>query len=67
MTPLEHTRALKAESDRLISSGFAKRSAQIKQLQDDFKKLSYEQQYDLENAEYFDPAVFREIQNEVEQ
>lgn len=53
MSAAEQMRAARAESIRLLQTGFA--------------KLTYEQQWDLENEEYFDPAVFREIQQETEQ
>lgn len=53
MTALEHMADLRAKS--------------IKALQDGFCKLTHEQIWDLENAEFFDPEVLREIQQETEQ
>lgn len=38
----------------------------IRQLKSDFDKLTWEQKWDLENEEFFDPAIFREIQAETQ-
>jgi len=51
------------ESERLLAWN---RAETIKRLQDDLGKLTHEQQWDLENEEFFDPAIFREIQAETE-
>lgn len=45
----------------------AGRAAAIRQLRSDFDKLTYEQQWDVLNAEYFDPDMLREIQAETSQ
>ena len=55
-----------AERQRRAVIGERNRAETIKRLQSDFAKLTYEQRWDIENEEHYDPAIFRAIQQETE-
>lgn len=63
MSAREQMQRQRDESERLLEWN---RAATIRQLQADFEKLTPEEQWDLMNEEFFDPAIFREIQQETE-